>query len=312
MSASPARPKLLLLGANGQVGHALQLALRAPGAPAFELKTITRNELDLADLSAVQALVLSFKPDWIVNAAAYTAVDKAESEQALAHTLNAALPKVLAQAAHEVGAALVHYSTDYVFDGQAAHAYTETDAVHPQSIYGQSKWAGEQSVAAYCARHLLLRTCWVFGAHGGNFLKTMLRLAQQKEALRVVADQWGAPTSADLIAASTVALIQAASKAPASAIWGTYHLSASGRTNWHAYATAAIAGAQQLGLSTKLDIANIEAIPAADYPTPAPRPSNSCLNTDKLVALLGQALPGWQGGMHHTLNQLAANGWTDL
>ena len=309
MSANPARPKLLLLGANGQVGHALQLALRAPDAPLFELKTITRNELDLGDLPAVQALVLRFKPDWIVNAAAYTAVDHAETQPELAHTINAALPAALAQLAQQVGAALVHYSTDYVFDGQAANAYTETDTVNPQSAYGRSKWAGEQSVAAHCTRHLLLRTCWVFGAHGGNFLKTMLRLAQQKTALRVVADQWGAPTSAQLIAHTTLALMQQAMRQP---LWGTYHLSASGRTNWHAYATAAIASAQQLGLATQLNVANIEAIPAANYPTPAPRPSNSCLNTDKLAAQLGYCLPSWQEGMQHTLNQLAANGWTDL
>lgn len=309
MSASPVRPKLLLLGANGQVGHALQLALRAPSAPAFELKTITRNELDLGDLLAAQALVLKFKPDWIVNAAAYTAVDKAEAEPELAHIVNADLPKVLAQAAHEVGAALVHYSTDYVFDGHATNAYTETDNVNPQSVYGQSKWAGEQGVRLHCARHLLLRTCWVFGTHGGNFLKTMLRLAQQKTVLRVVADQWGAPTSAELIAHTTLALIRQATRQP---LWGTYHLSARGRTNWHAYASAAIASAQQLGLTTMLDVGDIEAIPAADYPTPAPRPSNSCLSTDKLATQLGHALPIWQDGMHNTLHHLAAKGWTDL
>lgn len=303
------RPKLLLLGANGQVGHALQQALRADHAPAFDLVALTRNELDLTNLAAVQAAVLRHKPDWIVNAAAYTAVDKAESEPAQAHAINAALPTALAQFAQQVGAALVHYSTDYVFDGHAAHAYVETDAVNPQSVYGQSKWAGEQGVAAHCARHLLLRTCWVFGAHGGNFLKTMLRLAQQKTALRVVADQWGAPTSAHLIAQTTLALMQQATHQP---LWGSYHLSASGRTNWHAYASAAIARAQQLGLVTQLAVANIEAIPAAHYPTPAPRPNNSCLNTDKLSAVLGYTLPNWQDGMYDTLNQLAANGWTDI
>ena len=304
--------KVLLLGANGQVGHALLAALQQNQMPSYAVTAVTRRQLDLVDIEAAHDLVLRVKPHWVVNAAAYTAVDKAQSEPELAHTINAALPKTLAQAAQQVGAALVHYSTDYVFDGLASVPYAETDATNPQSAYGQSKWAGEQAVAAHCDRHLLLRTCWVFGAHGGNFLKTMLRLAQQKTGLRVVADQWGAPTSAELIAASTIALMQAASTETTQTIWGTYHLSASGRTSWHAYASAAIAQAQQLGLATQLGASNIEAIPASDYPTPAPRPANSCLNTAKLAAVLGHPAPNWQDGMQQTLNQLASEGWTNL
>jgi dTDP-4-dehydrorhamnose reductase len=255
--------------------------------------------------------VRTLKPNWIVNAAAYTAVDKAETEAQLAQRINADLPHTLAVEAQALGAAVVHYSTDYVFDGQAHSPYTEADQPNPQSAYGRSKWAGEQAVTAHCEKHLVLRTCWVYGAHGGNFLKTMLRLAQHKDSLRVVADQWGAPTSADLIARTTLGMMHVcdSSEHPP---WGTYHVSASGRTNWHAYACEAIAQAKRLGLVTRLDAEGIQAIPASDYPTPASRPANSCLNTDKLATVLGHPLADWHNGVQDTIQELAASGWRHL
>jgi dTDP-4-dehydrorhamnose reductase len=301
---------VLLIGANGQVGHALKSAGADINTP-FEWHATTRADLDVSNFSAVKDLVRTLKPNWIVNAAAYTAVDKAESEAQLAQRINADLPHTLAVEAQALGAAVVHYSTDYVFDGQAHNPYTEADQPNPQSAYGRSKWAGEQAVTAHCEKHLVLRTCWVYGAHGGNFLKTMLRLAQHKDSLRVVADQWGAPTSADLIARTTLGMMHVcdSSEHPP---WGTYHVSASGRTNWHAYACEAIGQAKRLGLVTRLDAEGIQAIPASDYPTPASRPANSCLNTDKLATVLGYPLADWHNGVQDTIQELAASGWRHL
>ena len=310
MSLQQGVQRVLLIGANGQVGHALKSAGADINTP-FEWHATTRADLDVCNFSAVKDLVRTLKPNWIVNAAAYTAVDKAETEAQLAQRINADLPHTLAVEAQALGAAVVHYSTDYVFDGQAHRPYTEADQPNPQSAYGRSKWAGEQAVTAHCEKHLVLRTCWVYGAHGGNFLKTMLRLAQHKDSLRVVADQWGAPTSADLIARTTVDMMHVcdSSEHPP---WGTYHVSASGRTNWHAYACEAIAQAKRLGLVTRLEAEGIQAIPASAYPTPARRPANSCLNTDKLATVLGYPLADWHNGVKDTIQELAASGWRHL
>ena len=310
MSLQQGVQRVLLIGANGQVGHALKSAGADINTP-FEWHATTRADLDVCNFSAVKDLVRTLKPNWIVNAAAYTAVDKAETETQLAQRINADLPHTLAVEAQALGAAVVHYSTDYVFDGQAHRPYTEADQPNPQSAYGRSKWAGEQAVTAHCEKHLVLRTCWVYGAHGGNFLKTMLRLAQHKDSLRVVADQWGAPTSADLIARTTVDMMHVcdSSEHPP---WGTYHVSASGRTNWHAYACEAIAQAKRLGLVTRLEAEGIQAIPASAYPTPARRPANSCLNTAKLATVLGYPLADWHNGVKDTIQELAASGWRHL
>jgi dTDP-4-dehydrorhamnose reductase len=310
MSLQQGVQKVLLVGANGQVGHALKSAGADINTP-FEWHVSTRADLDVSNLSAVKDLVRALKPNWIVNAAAYTAVDKAEVEPQLAQRINADLPDTLAIEAKALGAAVVHYSTDYVFDGQAHRPYAEADQPNPQSAYGRSKWAGEQAVTAHCEKYLVLRTCWVHGAHGGNFLKTMLRLAQHKDSLRVVADQWGAPTSAHLIARATLDMMRVCDSNEQS-LWGTYHVSASGRTNWHAYACEAITQAKRLGLVTKLVSEAIEAIPASAYPTPACRPANSCLNTAKLATVLGYPLADWHNGVQDTIQELAASGWTHL
>jgi dTDP-4-dehydrorhamnose reductase len=320
-SSAQAPTNMLLLGGNGQVGHALQQALAARAAgptlgdASFELHVTTRADLDLCDFEAVRALVRRVQPQWIVNAAAYTAVDAAQSSPEMAHRINASLPGVLAEEAQACNAALIHYSTDYVFDGLGHTPYTEADLPNPQSVYGHSKWLGEQAVVAHCARHVVLRTSWVFGAHGGNFLKTMLRLAQHKTSLQVVADQWGAPTSAALLARLTLDLIRAAnttSRSDGPQLWGTYHASASGVTNWHGYACEAIAAAQAMGMPAQLHVAAVEPIPSSDYPTPAPRPANSRMDNSKLAAALGYTLPEWRLGMHDAIHELAQLGWDTL
>lgn len=301
------RPIILLLGANGQVGYALQSALADVG----EVVACTRAMLDLNEVSAhpqlMQDLVYKFQPSVIINAAAYTAVDKAESDPESARTLNAVLPGLLAQAASEVGACLVQYSTDYVFDGTKKGAYQEHDQTNPVSVYGQTKLQGEQAVAASCARHLILRTSWVVGAHGGNFLKTMLKLGLERDSLRVVADQIGAPTSANLIAQATRQLLQIMLLQPANdPRWGVYHLAASGQTSWFYYAQYVLTQARALGWPVRVDPDAIEPIATADYPVAAKRPLNSRLDTNKIRQVFGVTLPDWTAGVDEVLAQLKA------
>jgi len=290
--------KILLIGGNGQVGHALQSALQ----PLGEVAVVTRAELDLSNLSAIAPLVTRVNPSIIVNATAYTAVDRAEAETELAHTINAVAPGLLAQAAHEVGACMVHYSTDYVYAGTKNTPYLEADETQPLSAYGRSKLAGERAVAAACPRHLIFRTSWVVGAHGGNFLKTMLKLAKERDALRVVADQLGAPTSADLIAETTAQVLSVmAEQAADDPRWGVYHLTAGGQTNWHAYASYVIAQARAAGWPIKVADEAIAAIRTEDYPVAATRPMNSCLDTHKIRQTFGVSLPDWRVGVDGVL-----------
>jgi len=245
-------------------------------------------------------------PDVIVNPAAYTAVDKAESDAKTAFAVNGAAAGVLAEEAVALGSLLVHYSTDYVFDGRKDGAYVETDAVNPQSVYGKSKLAGEQAIAASGAQALVLRTCWVAGAHGGNFAKTMLKMGRERDSLRVIADQFGAPTTAALIADVTAQIVARhwLHGRREAFLGGVYHLAAAGETTWHGYATEVLRYAASLGVVLKADPASIQPIPASEYPLPAPRPANSRLDTTRLRETFDVHLPDWQQGMHHLLDQI--------
>jgi len=267
--------KILLTGATGQVGWELRKTL----APLGEVKAFDRFGLDLADAPTVVASVRALQPDVIVNAAAYTAVDKAETERDAAFAVNATAPRVLAEEARRSGALLVHYSTDYVFDGEKPAPYVEADATNPINVYGASKLAGERAVAAAGGRYLILRTCWVYGPRGKNFYLTMLRLAKERPELHVVNDQVGAPTSSLSIARATVQLLQQDAQ-------GLYHMAAAGETSWCGFARAILKGA---GLATP-----VHAIGTKDYPTPARRPRNSRLDCSKLRREHGVALPPWE------------------
>lgn len=291
--------KILLIGKNGQVGHELQRTL----LPLGELVALGRDGLDLSDLAAVRQVLESQAADVIVNASAYTAVDRAEADEAGATAVNAAAVGVMAQYARAHGALLVHYSTDYVFDGAKDAPYTEDDATAPQSAYGRSKRAGEEAILASGCKALVFRTSWVFSAHGGNFIKTMLRLAGERDSLNVVADQFGAPTSAELIADVT-ALAVAASRRGALA-GGIYHLTAAGATSWHGLASYAIERARARGAALKVDPAQIKPIPTEAYPVPAKRPKNSRLDTSKLSGALGLQLPDWKIHVDRLIEQLS-------
>ncbi|HEK0907538.1 TPA: dTDP-4-dehydrorhamnose reductase [Pseudomonas putida] len=277
--------KILVCGRNGQVAQALQQALAGLG----ELHLLGRDQLDLAHPEAVREPLRQLAPDLIINAAAHTAVDQAESEAPLAHAINAEGPRVLAEEAARLGAPLIHYSTDYVFDGDKTTPYVEDDPVHPLGVYGQSKLAGEQAIAAVGAEHLILRTSWVYSLHGRNFLLTMQRLLQERPQLKVVDDQIGAPTWAGTIAASTRALIERWQAGQAGA-WGTYHLTAQGETSWFGFAQAI---AEQLK-ARDLPCAELLAIPSSEYPTPARRPLNSRLDCSRLAREWQVSQPHWQ------------------
>jgi dTDP-4-dehydrorhamnose reductase len=295
-------PRILLLGPHGQVGTELVRSL----APLGTLSTADRDQADLTSPASLRALVARLRPDIIINAAAYTAVDRAELEPALAQAVNADAPAVLAQAAREIDALLVHYSTDYVFDGRADRPYVEDDATHPQSVYGRSKRDGEDAIRASGARHLILRTSWVYAAHGNNFVRTMLRLARERETLGVVADQIGAPTSAALIADVTAQCLAHIAAAPrdADSFSGTYHLTAAGSTSWHGLTTAVIEQARATLGADALAVREIRALTTAEYPTAAARPANSRLCCDKLAQRFGLMLPPWQTGVAHVMEQL--------
>ena len=293
--------KILLLGKNGQVGWELQRSLSVLG----ELIALDRHSAPCGDLGQPDALaqtVRSLRPDVIVNAAAHTAVDKAESEADLARTLNAHAPAALAQAAAETGAWLVHYSTDYVFDGSGNRPWQEGDAPGPLGVYGRTKLEGERAIAASGCKHLIFRTSWVYAARGGNFAKTMLRLAQERERLTVIDDQHGAPTGADLIADVTAHAIRAAWQQPA--LSGLYHLVAGGETIWHGYASHAIARARAQRPDLAWKVGEIAPVPTSAFPTPATRPLNSRLNTHKLQQAFGLTLPHWQHGVDRLLAEI--------
>lgn len=293
--------KLLLLGKGGQVGWELQRSL----APLGELVALDFDSTDFnADFSRPEQLaetVLKVRPDVVVNAAAHTAVDKAESEPDFARKLNATSPGVVAEAAQQIGALMVHYSTDYVFDGSGSKPWKEVDATGPLSVYGQTKLEGEQLVAAHCARHLIFRTSWVYAARGGNFAKTMLRLAKERDRLTVIDDQFGAPTGAELLADVTAHAIRSTLQDPAKA--GLYHAIAGGETSWYGYARFVLEMAQQAGVELKAGPQAVEAVPTSAFPTPATRPHNSRLDTTKLQATFGLRLPPWQEGVARMLRE---------
>lgn len=295
-------PTLLVTGSNGQVGFELRRSL----APLGNVIALDRAACDLSRPDTLRQLIRQYRPDVIVNPAAYTAVDKAETDADAAFAVNGVAAGVLAEEAKALGSLLVHYSTDYVFDGRKAGPYVELDAVDPQSIYGKSKLAGEQAIAASGATALVLRTCWVAGAHGGNFAKTMLKLGRERDSLRVIADQFGAPTTAALIADVTAQIIArhwlAGDRAAFPA--GIYHLAACGETTWHAYATEVLRYTASKGVALKADPESIVPIPASEYPLPAPRPANSRLDTSKLRETFDIHLPDWQQGIHFLLDQI--------
>ena len=294
--------KILLLGKNGQVGWELQRSLASLG----ELVAPGRDDADLCgDLSNLDGLartVQTVRPDVIVNAAAHTAVDRAESEPELAHTLNALAPGVLAREAAKIGAWLVHYSTDYVFDGSGSRPWTETDAPAPLSVYGRSKLEGERLIQAACAQHLIFRTSWVYAARGGNFAKTMLRLAQERERLTVINDQFGAPTGAELIADVTAHALRQCLRQPADA--GLYHLAASGETSWHGYANQVLALARLIDSAIKIKATEVAPVPSSAFATAARRPLNSRLDCQKLQSTFGLVLPNWGQGVARMLNEV--------
>lgn len=294
---------ILLFGATGQLGRELTGAL----APLGRVVTPSRAEADLAAPESLRAAVRVHRPAVVVNAAAYTAVDRAESEPEIAEAVNGVAPRVLGEEAEAVGAVLVHYSTDYVFDGRKplTEAYREDDATGPLSVYGRTKLEGERGARA-CRRHLVFRTSWVAGTQGTNFARTMLRLAAERDALRIVADQHGAPTTADLIARVTAQVLGAMRGAPATdARWGTYHLVASGETTWHAYARRVTARAREAGVALRCAPESIEAITTAQYPTPAARPLNSRLDTTKLRRTFASVtLPPWEEGVDGLVDHL--------
>lgn len=290
---------ILLFGKNGQVGWELQRSL----APLGELTALDRHSQthcgDLTNLAGISKTVQDLQPDVIVNAAAYTAVDKAETETESALLINTEAPAVLAQAAKACGAWLVHYSTDYVFDGSGDQPWSEDDTVNPLSVYGKTKLDGEAAIQNSACLHLIFRTSWVYAARGNNFAKTMLRLAQEREQLSVINDQIGAPTGAELLADVTAHAIQRAIKQPD--LSGLYHLVADGDTSWFDYAAYVLDFARQSGMQLKLPQNALQAIPTTQYPTPAKRPLNSRLNTDKLKATFGLQLPFWQKGVERML-----------
>lgn len=301
--------RILLTGASGQVGGELLRRLRAM-PNAIEVIAPTRAQLDIADPSALREAVRTAKPDLVIHPAAYTAVVKAEAEPALARRLNTEAPAVLAEEVHKLGAALIHFSTDYVFDGRHNGPYTEDMPTNPINVYGATKRDGELAIAATGAAHWILRTSWVYNLHGGNFMKTAVRLAQQKEAYTIVGDQFGAPTWASTIAAVCCRMLAGADggKEKVAATSGTYHLTASGATSWHGYATLVATLLQQRGVQLRLqDLAHITPVPTSSYPTPPERPLNSRLDCSKLQQRFGLQLPQWDEDAQACLDQIVTH-----
>lgn len=295
--------KILLLGANGQVGWELQRSL----APLGNLVALGRTSRDgfCGDLTNIEALintVRTLSPDVIVNAAAYTAVDKAETDQEVAQVVNAEAPAALAKESAALGALLVHYSTDYVFDGSGDQPWRESDTTSPLNVYGQTKLSGEKGIQDSKSRYLIFRTSWVFAARGQNFIHTMLRLAAQRESLSIVNDQTGAPTGSELIADVTAHAIRDAMRGEKNT--GIYHLAAEGETTWHGYAKYVIQRASELGWALKAGAGQISGIPTQSFPTPAQRPLNSRLDCSKLVRAFDLQLPQWQTGVDRVLDEL--------
>ncbi len=295
--------KILLLGKNGQVGWELQRSLLPLGEVVALDRASTPLCGDLLRPGALAETVRALAPDVIVNAAAYTAVDKAESEPEAARTINAEAVGVLAREAQALGAWLVHYSTDYVFDGGGNQPWQEDQATGPLSVYGQTKLEGEQQIAASGVKHLIFRTSWVYAARGGNFAKTMLRLAQERDKLAVIDDQWGAPTGADLIADVTAHALRTA-MASGEDLSGIYHLVAGGETTWNRYARFVLETARKINPALNLTAQEVQAVDTSAFPTPARRPHNSRLNTHKLQQRFALDLPDWQTGVQRMLQEI--------
>lgn len=294
---------ILLVGCNGQVGYELQRALAPLGSvTACDFDSPEPWRADFSRPESLRALVDKLQPKVIVNAAAHTAVDKAESEPDLARVLNATAPGVLAEEARARGALLVHYSTDYVFDGSGQAARSEDAPTSPLSVYGQTKLEGEQAIVASGCAHLILRTSWVYAARGGNFARTMLRLAAERDELKVIDDQIGAPTGAELLADVTAQLLPRLVQDPALA--GVYHCVAAGETSWHGYARHVIEWARRRGHPLRVATERIVAVPTSDFPTPARRPANSRLCTAKFQARFGLHLPHWTQGVERMLHEV--------
>jgi dTDP-4-dehydrorhamnose reductase len=288
--------KILLIGKNGQVGWELRRTL----APLAEVVAVDYPEINLTDTPALRQFVAGTRPAVVVNAAAYTAVDKAETETELCRQINAVAPGVLAGEAKKIGALMVHYSTDYVFDGAKTSPYVETDAPNPMGAYGQSKLEGDRAVKASGADHLIFRLCWVYGARGQNFMLTMQRLAREREKLRVVGDQFGCPTWSRMIAETTaLALKQVLAGADRSGFNGEYHLAASGQTNWHGFASRIIEWMPEAERKCRA----VEKIATAEYPTPARRPAYSVLDCGKLRKTFGLRLPDWEASLRQVLDK---------
>lgn len=286
--------KILLTGCNGQVGWELARAL----LPLGDIIAVNRSQVDLSDPDGLRRIVQKVSPDVIVNPAAYTAVDKAETDRDMAFLINAEAPRVLAEEAAKSAALLIHYSTDYVFDGTKNAPYTEDDATHPVNVYGQSKLAGEQAIQAAGADHLILRTSWVYAARGQNFLKTILRLAAEREELAIVADQVGSPTWARLIAETTAHILRQSllERRQGHFNSGVYNLTSVGETSWHGFAQAIVEIARQQGMPA-LKNRIINPIPTTAYPAPAKRPLNSRLSTDRLEQRFGLKMPSWDAAL---------------
>ncbi len=294
--------KIVLLGATGQVGRELTATLPALG----EVVVCDRGKADLERPDGVIDLLARERPDVIINAAAYTAVDKAEQEPERAELVNAITVAAIAAEACRQDALLMHYSTDYVFDGESTAPYRETDPTGPLSVYGKTKLAGEQAIADAGCRHYVLRTSWVYATHGTNFLRTMLRLAAERDDLAVVADQWGAPTSAALIAEITTELVRRSDARSTAIPTGLFHLAPQGVTTWHDYATLLLTAARDLGMTLRVSPDRIRPLTTAEYPTLARRPASSRLCTDKLANALARKLPEWQDGVLEAVAELSA------
>lgn len=291
--------RILLTGKNGQVGFELNKKLGALG----EVIATDREELDLTNLNAIETFIDRLKPDIIINPAAYTAVDKAESEPEIAYQINVTAPEILAKKAAELDIPLVHFSTDYVFDGLKKEPYIETDVTNPQSVYGKTKCEGEEKIRKH-NKHVILRTSWVFGSHGHNFLKTILRLIQEKESLNIVSDQWGSPASASMLSDVTFKIVDTVLKNKNFKDFGTYHVTNEGETNWHGYATLIANEAIQLGCKIKCMSHQIYPILTSQYPNASKRPLNSRLNTDKIKKAFMLELPDWKSEVKRLLREV--------
>jgi dTDP-4-dehydrorhamnose reductase len=299
--------KILLTGISGQVGHALQQQLALELAHEWQVVACDRKQLDLTQPDHIRRIVREIAPDLIISPAAYTAVDKAESERELAYAINATAPGVLAEEAARLNAGLIHFSTDYVYDGTKHSAYVESDTVNPVSVYGASKLAGEEAIRQVGLPHLVLRTSWVYGSYGKNFLKTIIRLAKEREHLRIVADQYGAPTSDTVIAKAVTELVTRWHQEDMTQS-GVYHLVNSGETSWFGFASEIVAQYHALESVRgwpALAVKDVQPIAAAEYPTPAKRPANSRLSTAKLEQTFGVTLPEWSIALNQVMAELA-------